>query len=209
MLHIFRSTKRNVLPWLRVKTANNVVITTYQKYPQGIFFWYLYVLQRKIYFTRVLANNGLQWCARRDGLIEGDGRTPMNDRDMGKQRKSVFFSTVYFHFLQFLPVSISVLKSIDFCRVWTGTRLLTHVTHGSNTSTDIVCMFWKFCLFWAIWGALRNDDYVLRGEREHGGVQSGDPGNQYCMTKHGSSYPQIVYCLRVSGVELSNGWAYI
>ena len=30
--------------------------------------------------------------------------------------------------------------------------------------------------------------------------QSGDPGNQYCMTKHGSSYPQIVYCLRVSGV---------
>ena len=39
--------------------------------------------------------------------------------------------------------------------------------------------------------------------------QSGDPGNQYCMTKHGSSYPQIVYCLRVSGVELSNGWAYI
>ena len=35
--------------------------------------------------------------------------------------------------------------------------------------------------------------------------QSGDPGNQYYMTKHGSSYPQIVYCLRVSGVELSNG----
>ena len=30
--------------------------------------------------------------------------------------------------------------------------------------------------------------------------QSGDPGNQYCMTKHGSSYPQIVYHLRVSGV---------
>ena len=30
--------------------------------------------------------------------------------------------------------------------------------------------------------------------------QSGDPGNQYCMTKHGSSYPPIVYCLRVSGV---------
>ena len=39
--------------------------------------------------------------------------------------------------------------------------------------------------------------------------QSGDPGNQYCMTKHGSSYPQIVYCLRVSDVELANGWAYI
>ena len=30
--------------------------------------------------------------------------------------------------------------------------------------------------------------------------QSGDPGNQYCMTKHDSSYPQIVYCLCVSGV---------
>ena len=30
--------------------------------------------------------------------------------------------------------------------------------------------------------------------------QSGDPGNQYCITKHGSSYPQIVYYLRVSGV---------
>ena len=30
--------------------------------------------------------------------------------------------------------------------------------------------------------------------------QSGDPGNQYCMTKHDSSYPQIVYCLHVSGV---------
>ena len=49
VLHIFRSTKRNVLPWLRVKTANNVVITTYKKHPQGILFWYLYVLQRKIY----------------------------------------------------------------------------------------------------------------------------------------------------------------
>ena len=31
-------------------------------------------------------------------------------------------------------------------------------------------------------------------------MDSGDPGNQYCMTKHCSSYPQIVYCLRVSGV---------
>lgn len=31
VLHIFyRSTKRNVLPWLRVKTANNVVINTYK-----------------------------------------------------------------------------------------------------------------------------------------------------------------------------------
>ena len=73
------------------------------------------------------------------------------------------------------------------------------VAHASNIFSAIVWMFWKF-FFWEIWGALRNDDYVLRGEREHGWVQSGDPGNQYCMTKHGPSYPQIVYCLRVSGV---------
>ena len=39
---------------------------------------------------------------------------------------------------------------------------------------------------------------------------SGEPGNQYCMTKHGSSYPQIVYWLRVSGVwNYPIGWAYI
>ena len=31
-------------------------------------------------------------------------------------------------------------------------------------------------------------------------MDSGDPGNQYCMKKHGSSYPQIVYWLRFSGV---------
>ena len=31
-------------------------------------------------------------------------------------------------------------------------------------------------------------------------MDSGDPGNQYCMKKHGSSYPQIVYWLHVSGV---------
>ena len=24
-------------------------------------------------------------------------------------------------------------------------------------------------------------------------MDSGEPGSQYCMTKHGSSYPQIVY----------------
>ena len=31
-------------------------------------------------------------------------------------------------------------------------------------------------------------------------MDSGEPSSQNCMTKHGSSYPQIVYCLRVSGV---------
>ena len=32
------------------------------------------------------------------------------------------------------------------------------------------------------------DDYALLADREHG-----DPGIQYPVTKHGSSYPQIVY----------------
>ena len=41
-------------------------------------------------------------------------------------------------------------------------------------------------------------------------MDSGDSGNQYCMTKHGSSYPQIVYWLRVSGVwNYPIRWAYI
>ena len=31
-------------------------------------------------------------------------------------------------------------------------------------------------------------------------MDSGEPGSQYCMTKHGSSYPQMVCGLRVSGV---------
>ena len=48
-----------------------------------------------------------QWCARQNGPIEGDGRTSMNDRDMGKQRKSVFFSNafiqlIFFNFYLFL-----------------------------------------------------------------------------------------------------------
>ena len=43
------------------------------------------------------------------------------------------------------------------------------VAHASNISTAIVCVFWNFFL-WAIWSALRNDDYVLRGEREPGPV---------------------------------------
>ena len=41
-------------------------------------------------------------------------------------------------------------------------------------------------------------------------MDSGDSGNQYCMTKHGCSYPQIVYWLRVSGVwNYPIRWAYI
>ena len=58
--------------------------------------------------------------------------------------------------------------------------------------------FFESFRFWATWPALRNlDDYALSG-------------NQYCMTKHGSSYPQIVYWLRVSVVwNYSVGWAYI
>jgi len=39
---------------------------------------------------------------------------------------------------------------------------------------------------------------------------AGDPGIQYPVTKHGSSYPQIVYWLRVSCVwNYPVGWAYI
>ena len=37
-----------------------------------------------------------------------------------------------------------------------------------------------------------------------------DPGNQYCMTKQGSSYSQIVYWLPVTSVwSYPIGWAYI
>ena len=73
-----------------------------------------------------MAYNGLQWCARQNGPIEGDGRTPMNDRDMGKQRKSVFFLVMR---LLNLISTISIcfykrckIRSIDFCRAWTGTN---------------------------------------------------------------------------------------
>ena len=45
------------------------------------------------------------------------------------------------------------------CLILTAPRC----SHGSKISTAIVWVFWKFFLFWAIWGALRNDDYVLRG----------------------------------------------
>ena len=55
----------------------------------------------------------------------------------------------------------------------------------------IVGNFFERFWFWAIWRALRNlDDHVLRGEQ-------GEPGIQYCMTKYGSSCPQIVYRLRL------------
>ena len=29
--------------------------------------------------------------------------------------------------------------------------------------------------------------------KKNANIDSGDPGNRYCMTKNGSSYPQIVY----------------
>ena len=39
---------------------------------------------------------------------------------------------------------------------------------------------------------------------------SGEPSSQNCMTKYGSSYPQIVHWLRVSGVwNYPIGWAYL
>ena len=41
-------------------------------------------------------------------------------------------------------------------------------------------------------------------------MDSGYPGNQNCMTKHASSYPQIVYWLGVSVVwNYPRGWAYL
>ena len=41
-------------------------------------------------------------------------------------------------------------------------------------------------------------------------MDSGYPGNQNCMTKHGYSYPQIVYWLGVSVVwNYPRGWAYL
>ena len=72
------------------------------------------------------------------------------------------------------------------------------VAHASNIFSAIVWVFWKF-FFWAIWGALRNDDYVLRGEREHGWVQSGDPVINIAWQN--MALPTlVVYCLRVNGV---------
>ena len=63
--------------------------------------------------------------------------------------------------------------------------------------------FW----FWAIRLALRNlDNYVLCGESEHGLVL-GDPGNEYWITKHGSSYSSYPLSLLISRercLELSN-----
>ena len=58
--------------------------------------------------------------------------------------------------------------------------------------------FFESFRLWATWRALRNlDDYALSG-------------NQYCMIKHGSFYPRIVYRLRVSVVwNYPLGWAYI
>ena len=54
VLHIFyRSTKRNVLPWLRVKTANNVVITTYKSILKEFFSDWLVRASTENLFTRV------------------------------------------------------------------------------------------------------------------------------------------------------------
>ena len=113
----------------------------------------------------------LQWGARKNGLIEGDGRTPMNDRDMGKQRISgVFFNNAFIQLNSTISTcfytrfQIHWFLSGDWNQVvWYS--LHQDVAHGSNISSAIVWMFWKF-FFWAIWGALRNDDYVLRSERE-------------------------------------------
>ena len=105
----------------------------------------------------------LQWCARQNGLIEGDGRTPMNDRDMGKQRKSVFLATRLFNLFSLISTCFYkrfkihwFLSGVNWNQVvWYS--LHQDVAIGSNISTAIVWMFWKF-FSWAIWGALRNDD---------------------------------------------------
>ena len=82
------------------------------------------------------------------------------------------------------------------------------VAHGSNISSAIVWMFWKF-FFWAIWGALRNDDYVLRGEREHGRVQSGDPVIKIAWQNWLFLLSDSLLFARERCLELSNGLAYI
>ena len=89
----------------------------------------------------------LQWCARQNGLIEGDGRTPMNDRDMGKQRKSVFFlamrlfnliSTISTCFYKRFKIHW-FLSGVDWNQVvWYS--LHQDVAHGSNIFTAIVWM---------------------------------------------------------------------
>ena len=81
------------------------------------------------------------------------------------------------------------------------------VAHASNIFSAIVWMFWKF-FFWAIWGALRNDDYVLRGEREHGRVQSGDPVINVAWQNWLFLPSDSLLFARERCLELSNGWAY-
>ena len=131
----------------------------------------------------------LQWCARLNGLIEGDGRTPMNDRNMGKQRKSVFLVMRLFNLISTISSCFYKRFKIHWFlsgRNWNQVvwySLHQDVAHVSNISTAIVWMFWKF-FFWAIWGALRNlDDYVLHGEREHGPVR-GSGGMIAFTTQH-------------------------
>ena len=79
----------------------------------------------------------------------------------------------------------------------TGESLITSPHHGYCDVFFVGNVLESF-RFWATWRTLRNlDDYVLSG-------------NQYCMTKHGSSYPQIVYRLRVSVVwNYPLGWAHL
>ena len=90
----------------------------------------------------------LQWCARQNGLIEGDGRTPMNDRDMGKQRKSVFLAMRLFNLFSLISTCFYkrfkihwFLSGVNWNQVvWYS--LHQDVAHGSNISTAIVWMFW-------------------------------------------------------------------
>ena len=119
----------------------------------------------------------LQWCARQNGLIDCVGRTPMNDRNMGKQRKNVFLAMRLFNLIS--TISSCFYKRFKIHWFLSGKNwnqvvwysLHQDVAHVSNISTAIVWMFWKF-FFWAICGALRNlHDYVLRGEWEHGPVR--------------------------------------
>ena len=89
-----------------------------------------------------------------------------------------------------------------------GQSLISSPRHGCSNNV-LFCgkMFWKFLALGNLTCPLE-PWWLCVTQRMR--TWTRDLGNQYCMTKQGSSYPQIVYWLPVSSVwSYPIGWAHI
>ena len=111
-----------------------------------------------------------------------------------------------------LPIHHETVKYLRHCQ-----SLISSPNHGYCDVFFCGNFFWKF--FGSGQSDVRSGNSMTTCCVVNANMALGEPGSQYCITKYGSSYPQIVCWLRVSrspwapGVSgvwnYPHGWAYL